>query len=67
MKGLTHTSVLRALRRNGWVIADAAQALGVSKQGLYKAMRRYVIKRQPQPDLGEKRRRAAFARWRGAE
>lgn len=66
MKGLTQTKVLRHLRAADWVVADAAKALGVSKQAVYDAIRRFKIRRLPQRDLGEKRRLASLARWRGA-
>lgn len=64
MKGLSRTRVTLAMRAADWVVADAAKALGVSRQAVYDAMERFGIKRQPQPDLGEKRRRAALASWR---
>ena len=63
-KGLSKTRVKLALRAADWVVADAASSLGVSRQAVYLAIERFGIKRQPQPDLGEKRRRAALASWR---
>lgn len=51
--------VLDALRAASWIRSDAARALGVSRQGLYKAMARHGIEAEsPDPDL----LRAAFGR-----
>ena len=41
--------VLDALHSARWVITDAARRLGVTRQGLYKAIRRLGIEVEPAP------------------
>lgn len=54
--------VLRALDAAHWIVKDAAEALGVSRQALYDAMERLQIERRA-PDPAVKR--AAHARRPG--
>jgi DNA-binding phage protein len=38
--------MLDALKRSGWVISVAARELGVSREAVYKALRRYGLARR---------------------
>jgi DNA-binding NtrC family response regulator len=62
--------VLNALDAACWNVKEAAAVLGVSRQAVYDAMRRFGIERLPSQEdralISERARRSAYARWRSA-
>lgn len=55
-----------ALERCRWIIADAARELGVSRQGVYDAMRRFSIPRRYDLEADRERDSANARKSHGA-
>ena len=61
---LTRSNLVAALRQCQGNAKDAALILGVSRQAVYLAVRRFGIRRrEPTEAISERMRRAARARW----
>lgn len=60
---LSRGDVVKALKDHRGCVREAAGALGVTKQAVYYAVERFKIRKPKQPDISEKRRKAALARW----